>query len=102
MARFYGTIQGARGEASRLGHASSGIRASVCSWSGRVETSIQSGDVGDDKRDLVHIRTESHGSSDNPTGPVFTGTFEELGQLIDWWDRRDEINAALALLRKGK
>jgi hypothetical protein len=98
MARFYGTVQGGRGEASRLGHASSGIRASVCSWGGRVETSIQASGK-DDEVDLVHIRAETHGSSKNPTGPIFTGTFEELGELISWWDRRDEINAVLALTR---
>ena len=94
MARYYGTIQGRRGEASRLGDRSSGIRASVCSWAGRVETSIQANGEGH----TVHIRAESHGSSDNPTGPIFTGTFEELGQLINWFNRRDEINALIALL----
>lgn len=96
MARFYGTVQGNRGEASRLGH--SCIRASVCSWGGRVETSIQSSDRGEEKQDLVHIRAEQHGQSRNPTGPIFTGTFEELGELIGWWEHRHELRAALALL----
>ena len=35
MARFYAWMQGARGPASRLGHANSGIRAEVKSWEGR-------------------------------------------------------------------
>ena len=95
MARYYGTIQGRRGEASRLGDRTSGIRASVCSWAGRVETSIE---AGADDGHIVHIRAESHGSSSNPTGPIFTGTFEELGELIDWWEHRDEIRAVFALL----
>ncbi|EIZ87110.1 gp62 protein [Methylobacterium sp. GXF4] len=34
MAHFIGTVQGARGEASRLGHKSSGITGYVASWSG--------------------------------------------------------------------
>jgi hypothetical protein len=93
MARYFGTVQGGRGEASRLGHASSGIRAEVCSWSGKVHTSIQAS--GDD--DLVHIRADTHGSSRNPTGYIFTGTFEQLGELITWQRRADEIRAFLAL-----
>ena len=97
MARFYGTVSGrAQTEASRLGTPNSGLSTSVCSWQGRVECSLWAdGDV-----DKVGIRAESHGSSDNPTGPIFTGTFEELGELINWWERRDEINAVLALVSK--
>jgi hypothetical protein len=97
MARFYGTVQGGRGEVSRLGHASSGIRVSACSWRGRIETYIEA--AGDD--DIMHIRADSHSSSRNPTGPVFTGTFDELGELIDWWEHRDEIRALRALLNGG-
>lgn len=36
MAHFYGTIQGARGEASRLGHKSSGLSVKAASWQGAV------------------------------------------------------------------
>ena len=38
MAHFYGTIQGARGEASRLGHKSSGLTVKAASWQGAVLT----------------------------------------------------------------
>lgn len=99
MARYYGTIKGGRGEASRLGTRESGIAASVCSWGGRVETGIS---TRTDDTEIVHIRAEHHGSSENPTGPIFNGTFEELGQLISWWERRAEINAALALMAPSK
>lgn len=98
MARFYGTIQGARGPASRLGHAASGLDVSACSWQGRVEVGL----CARDDEDVVHIRAEQHGSSSNPTGPIFSGTFEELGQLINWWQHRDEINAVMALLGTEK
>lgn len=40
MAHFYGTLQGARGEASRLGHASSGLQTVAASWQGAVKTSL--------------------------------------------------------------
>lgn len=36
MAHFYGTIQGSRGEASRLGGKESGLRVYAASWSGAV------------------------------------------------------------------
>lgn len=38
MAAFRGTIQGERGEASRLGH--KGISAAVQSWQGAIETRL--------------------------------------------------------------
>lgn len=40
MAHFLGTIQGARGEASRLGGKDSGLRAVAASWSGSVRVSL--------------------------------------------------------------
>lgn len=36
MAHFYGTIQGARGEASRLGSKASGLSTVAASWNGAV------------------------------------------------------------------
>jgi hypothetical protein len=46
-------------------------------------------------RTWSRISAESHhGYSQNPTGRIFHGTFEELGTLINWWERRDEINRA--------
>jgi hypothetical protein len=45
MAQFYGTLQGARGPASRLGHKSSGLTADVNGWNvgARVEISHENG-----------------------------------------------------------
>jgi hypothetical protein len=42
-------------------------------------------------RDCVRISAEQHGSSDNPTGTFFDGTFEELGQALItfWWRKRE-------------
>ena len=37
MAHFYGTLKGARGEASRLGTKSSGLRTVAASWQGAVD-----------------------------------------------------------------
>ena len=40
MAHYRGTIQGGRGEASRLGHKSTGIHSTVASWSGAVKVRV--------------------------------------------------------------
>jgi hypothetical protein len=37
MARFYGSLQGRRGEATRLGDSKSGIEVEACSWAGKVQ-----------------------------------------------------------------
>jgi hypothetical protein len=94
MARFYGTLQGARGEATRLGHASSGLHTTTSSWSGRVRAVV----YDRDGEDHIRMAAEQHGSSRNPTGEFFDGSFEDLGTLISWWRKRDQINAVMALL----
>lgn len=59
MAHFYGTIQGARGEASRLGSAGSGLRAYAASWQGAVSVTLTVQDGVDWA--LVEL-TKHHGS----------------------------------------
>ena len=41
MAAFRGLVQGGRGEASRLGHKSTGMRVEAQSWQGKVVTSLR-------------------------------------------------------------
>lgn len=60
MARFRGTVQGGRGEASRLGHASSGVAAVAQSYSGDVKVSMF--DSGGE--DYVSIIIGPHGGAD--------------------------------------
>ena len=40
MAQFYGTIKGAHGEASRLGHKKSGLDTYAASWQGAVSVRL--------------------------------------------------------------
>lgn len=47
MAHFYGSIQGARGEATRLGHRSSGLTTKACSWQGAVSVRLYERDGTD-------------------------------------------------------
>ena len=48
MAHFYGRVHGARGEATRLGHKSSGLRTTAASWSGAVEVELYTNSEGVD------------------------------------------------------
>lgn len=81
MARFYAAIQGARGEATRLGGEGSGIRGHVRGWDAGVRVL---GFVDDEGRDAFHVYATggSNGGArdellgvvrDTPEGPTFQG-----------------------------
>jgi hypothetical protein len=75
MARFYSTIQGGRGEATRLGHATSGVRAAAQSFTGSVITWMF---VGDDGEDWCTINVRP-GSESYPGGKLlFRGPVRQL------------------------
>jgi hypothetical protein len=57
MARFYGTIQGARGPASRLGHRNSGLTVTAQSYTGDIVVELSA--KGDDE-DYVWIGARPH------------------------------------------
>lgn len=57
MAHFRGTLQGARGQVSRLGHKSTGITAVLQSWNGAVRVELVHGDDG---HDYCVVRQEPH------------------------------------------
>jgi hypothetical protein len=62
MAHFYGTLQGARGQASRLGTRNSGLRVEACSWQGKVVVTMRSRD-GVDYAEVSLQRHQGHGTS---------------------------------------
>lgn len=59
MSRFYGEIQGNRGEATRQGTEKSGFRAHIRGW--RIGVSVVC-DVDSDGNDIIYVR-ETGGSS---------------------------------------
>jgi hypothetical protein len=62
MARYYGTIQGARGPASRLGRANTGLTVTAQSYAGDIVVNLMAHDVpGDDEVDMVSIYARPHG-----------------------------------------
>lgn len=44
MSTFYGNLKGSRGEATRCGSASSGIRVSARSWNGSITVEMEQDD----------------------------------------------------------
>ena len=74
MASLYGSLQGCRGEATRCGSKSSGVRASVQSWQGSL---ISYMDLDDNENPIITLKT-SGGSSSYGNETIFRGSLEEL------------------------
>lgn len=86
MAHFRGTLQGARGEASRLGGKGSGLSATAASWEGRVEVSL----YYDESKDCDMARvclTQHHGRGvyvelyNGPLNPANVEALKAAGPL---------------------
>jgi len=74
MSKLYGSLQGCRGEATRCGSGSSGIRASVQSWDGSLVSYM---DLDDNGKPIVTLKI-SEGSSGYGSETIFRGSLEEL------------------------
>lgn len=59
MARFYGTVQGNRGRATRLGHTAGGLRVTAQTWSATISVELRA--QGDE--DHVMVRAASNEGS---------------------------------------
>lgn len=75
MSEFYGRIQGHRGEATRCGSKSSGIRTVAKSWTSSVETFYYEEDGK--TRVRITVRKE-HGGSET----LFDGTEQALMRKV--------------------
>ena len=61
MAHFYGTLDGNRGTASRLGTRGSGLRTTAASWEGSVRVCLHHDEETD--TDFAHVTLEPwHGA----------------------------------------
>ena len=77
MAQFRATIQGCRGEASRLGGKESGIRASVNGWRGGVSVEAIVNPNGNDE-----FRVYATGGSGYGGGAGFLGSVKQDGAWV--------------------
>ena len=86
MARFMATIQGQRGEASRLGSPNSGIRASINGWDSgvNVDGHANRADGADYDRFIITVTNGSNGGgSDCHIGEVINKAFYPSQAVID-------------------
>ena len=65
MAHFYGTIQGQRGQASRLGTKASGLSVIAASWGGAIDVRIWHDTIKNiDRFEISQIRHHGQGVSE--------------------------------------
>ena len=77
MARFRGTVQGNRTEASRLGTPSSGLEAAADGWDLGCELKVYVGRDGEDQ-----VRVYLTGGSNRAIQSRFLGVFKRRGSKI--------------------
>ena len=78
MSALYGTLQGCRGEATRCGSKSSGLRVSAQSYNGSLITYM---DINDNGETVVKLKI-SDDSSSYGDEKIFEGTLEELKEKL--------------------
>jgi hypothetical protein len=74
MAHFYGTVQGHRGEASRLGAKSAGIHTEAAGWSGCIDVQVFFNEK--DQRDEFIVRLKPWGSSGGESRVIAEGILD--------------------------
>ncbi len=87
MARYRGTVQGQRGEASRLGH--SRLRMEVGTWQGRLFIDVCPGYIDGKPTDTDYIAIVSE-SKDGGRCTLYHG------KMVDLCDGRDTLVKKLA------
>ena len=74
MSRFYGTVRGGRGSASRQGHKSTGLTTYCASWRGAVRCDAY---VNDDDVDCVQVTlTTWQGAGASPSIMLYDGPID--------------------------
>jgi hypothetical protein len=76
MSKFYGTVEGNRGEATRCGTPKSGITTQAASWKGAIRTVVFVDDQGRDAYRVEMIPWQGAGESRVIETGVFPGQAE--------------------------
>ena len=81
MARFIGSVEGNRGEATRLGHKTSGLTVVAASYAGCITVYLY---VDDDDRDCARVAIgEWQGTGPSPSITLWDGPFNMAEELRD-------------------
>lgn len=78
MSKLYGCLQGNRGEATKCGSVSSGIRASLQSWEGSL---IGYMNLNEEGLPIVTLKI-GDGSTSYGSRTIFGGTLKELEERL--------------------
>ena len=86
MAHFYGTVQGNRSEATRMGHKKEGLTTAAASWSGAVRCHVFYRHDLDE--DWVEVRLgEWRGAGEQPSVLLYRGPIgEHRPEVEDEWE----------------
>jgi len=76
MSHFYGTVQGARGEATRGGMKNSGLKTNAASWAGCIRVELYERDG----KDYFHI-TETPWDGQGRSRMIAQGIIGEDGEV---------------------
>ncbi len=63
MSHFYGTLQGARGRATRCGTRTSGVRVEAAGWQGAIEVHVFADEETGEDRYYVRLIPWRHGGT---------------------------------------
>ena len=91
MSRFYGTLQGNRGAATRCG--TNDITVSAQSWDGSAITKLS---YNNDKKLEVRISVSDHSSCGcYDSDEIFRGTFDEYKKVLTSYMRKKAKRASI-------
>ena len=80
MSRFYGTVQGQRGDCTRCGHSS--IRAAAQSWNGSVAVILSYRDGYDEDQSGLKVRIETSDHSSTGGSCLWEGSFTDFKRIL--------------------
>jgi len=72
MAQFFGSVQGNRGAATRLGNKQSGLNVTATSWSGSVRVDLYE----EHGRDFCRVMLMPWRGSTGPTREIYSGPID--------------------------
>ena len=89
MARFRGTVKGGRGEASRLGHSTTGLWTKAAGWKGNVEVRLYVHMPGEEDWVSVFLNTDEYGNICLYHGPLNKYVNPRQIERIPLWDNHN-------------
>lgn len=89
MARFFGSVQGRRGEATRLGDGVSGLTVTAAGWHGAIEVRLTAKRDAE-KSDEFEVILKPWGSSAGGSRVIASGKLDSCG-AVHWWAERNTL-----------